>query len=116
MYVVENVYVALRSHLARKGDSETFNKILRIAYNFADGTQELLRLVIGVSEMKPVLSWLTIHKQNTLADNFQRLPLVIVGDEKTSIGKYRGVISEARNRAFHDIFSFGQPFRVKAYR
>jgi hypothetical protein len=104
---------ALRSHLARRANPESFNELLRIAYNFADGTQELLRLIIGISDMKPLISWLTIHAQSKLVDRFQHLPLGIIGSSKPSIGKYRAVVAGARNQAFHDIFAFEQPFRVR---
>ncbi len=112
-YQITEYSVALRSHLKKAGDTESLNELLRIAYNFADGTQELMRLIIGVSDMKPVLSWLTIAAQLRLADRFQSLPFGIIGTAKPSIGKYRAIVAGARNRAFHDIFSFGQPFRVR---
>lgn len=110
---IRDYAVALRSHLANVGDTESLNELLRIAYNFADGTQELMRLVIGVADMKPILFWLTIDAQSRLADQFQNLPFGIIGTTKPSLGKYRSIVAGARNRAFHDIFSFRQPFRVR---
>jgi hypothetical protein len=104
---------SLEAHLADADDIEASNDILRIAYNFADGTQELMKLVIGISDMKPVVFWLTIKAQSDLADHFGSLPFGIIGKEKPSLNRYRTIISGARNRAFHDIFAVGRPFRAR---
>lgn len=104
---------ALRSHLTDANDGESYNELLRIAYNFADGTQELMNLAIGICDMKPVISWLTIYDQFLLADKFGQLPFAIIGKGKPSLAQYRSIVASARNRAFHDTFSFGQPFRAR---
>jgi hypothetical protein len=104
---------ALNYYTSNKGDAESFNELLRIAYNFADGAQELMHLAVGVSDMKPLLLWLTMGAQSKFVDELQGLPLGIVGDAKPSISKYRQAVAGARNRAFHDIFAFDQPFRVR---
>jgi hypothetical protein len=104
---------ALKNHLANANDGESFNELLRIAYNFADGTQELMNLAIGLCDMKPVIFWLTICDQLLLAEQFGKLPFAIIGKGKPSLSQYRSIIAGARNRAFHDTFSFGQPFRAR---
>jgi hypothetical protein len=71
-----------------------------------------MNLAIGICDMKPVVFWLTICDQSNLADHFGNLPFGIIGKEKPSLKTYRSVIAGARNRAFHDIFSFGRPFRA----
>jgi hypothetical protein len=103
---------ALASHLANPDDLEAINEVMRIAYNFADGAKDLIALVIGITDIKPLLSWLTIHAQVELAERFGELPFALVGKTKPSLEKYRSLVAGARNRAFHDLFAFGRPFRV----
>jgi hypothetical protein len=103
---------ALASHLANPDDLEALNEVMRIAYNFADGAKDLIALVIGITDIKPLLSWLTIHAQVELAERFGELPFALVGKAKPSLEKYRSLVAGARNRAFHDLFAFGRPFRV----
>jgi hypothetical protein len=85
---------------------------MRIAYNFADGAKNLISLVVGLSDLKPLLSWLTISTQCELAERFGDLPFSLVGKAKPSLDKYRSLIAGARNRTFHDLFAFGRPFRA----
>lgn len=92
---------------------DTLSEVLRIAYNFADGARALLTLVVGLSDLKPVLFWLTVLEQVRLAEQFAGLPFSLVGKGKPSIDRYRSVIAAARNRAFHDLFAFESPFQVR---
>ncbi len=104
---------ALAVHLERPADTEALNEALRIAYNFADGAKSLITLVVGISDLKPLLFWLTIGAQSDLADRFGELPFALVGKAKPSLDRYRTLIAGARNRAFHDVFAFGRPFNVR---
>jgi hypothetical protein len=104
---------ALDAYHADPNDIDALNELLRIAYNFADGTKDLLSLVVGLSDLKPILFWLTAGAQSRLADSFANLPFGMVGTAKPSFERYRTVISSARNRAFHDVFAFGRPFHVR---
>ena len=72
----------------------------------------LISLVVGLSDLKPLLSWLTISAQCELAERFGDLPFSLVGKTKPSLDKYRSLIAGARNRTFHDLFAFGPPFRA----
>ena len=74
--------------------------MLRISYNFADGTKSLLTLVVGLSDLKPVLFWLTVLEQSKLAERFAELPFSIVGKVKPSIDRYRSVIAAAGTARF----------------
>jgi len=103
---------ALADHLADPDDIEALNEVMRIAYNFADGAKKLITLIVGVSDLKPLLSWLTIDAQCELAERFGELPFALVGTTKPSLDEYRSLVAGARNRAFHDLFAFGRPFRV----
>jgi hypothetical protein len=103
---------ALEAYLRSARDTEAMNELMRIAYNFADGASALITLVVGISDVKPLLCWLTMTAQSELTDRFTELPFSLVGRAKPSLGQYRDLISGARNRAFHDIFAFGRPFQV----
>jgi hypothetical protein len=103
---------ALEGHQRDPDDNEVLSELLRISYNFADGVKPLLRLTVGLSDLKPILFWLTVLEQSQLADRFAALPFSLVGKAKPSIDRYRSVIAGARNRAFHDLFAFGRPFHV----
>lgn len=104
---------ALAARLERTADAEALNEALRIAYNFADGAKSLITLVVGLSDLKPLLFWLTIGAQFDLADRFSELPFALVGKAKPSLDRYRTLIAGARNRAFHDVFAFERPFNVR---
>jgi hypothetical protein len=104
---------ALSLHLEHPDDSDALNETLRIAYNFADGAKSLITLVVGISDLKPLLFWLTVAAQSDLADRFAELPFALVGKAKPSLERYRTLIAGARNRAFHDVFAFGRPFNVR---
>jgi hypothetical protein len=101
---------ALAKHLADPADTEVHNEVMRIAYNYSEGASELISLVMGVSDIKPIILWLTVSAQANLAYQFRQLPLA--GKEKPSIADYRSEVASARNSAFHDLFAFGRPFRV----
>ena len=69
---VSNYSAALSTYQQDPDNVDAFNELLRIAYNFADGTKDLLGLVVGISDLKPLVSWLTISSQSELADRFCR--------------------------------------------
>jgi len=105
--------VTLKSHESKPEDSEVYNELFRVAYNFADGARAFLGLMVGICDLKPVLSWLTVFEQVELAYRFSNLPFSLVGRGKPSLERYRSVIADARNQAFHDLFAFDHPFRVR---
>jgi hypothetical protein len=106
----------LHAHQRVPDDGEVYKELLRIAYNFADGARAFLGLMVGICDLKPLLFWLTVFEQVDLAHHFARLPFSLVGKAKPSLERYRSVIAEARNQAFHDLFAFDHPFRVRLAR
>jgi hypothetical protein len=104
---------SLGEHQADPSDAEIYNELLRVAYNFADGARGFLALTVGICDLKPLLSWLTVFEQVELAHRFSSLPFSLVGKAKPSLERYRAVIANARNQAFHDLFAFDHPFRVR---
>jgi len=104
---------SLGQHQRSPDNNDVYNELLRVAYNFADGARAFLRLTVGVCDLKPVLFWLTVFEQVELAHRFERLPFSLVGKGKPSLERYRSVIADARNQAFHDLFAFDHPFRVE---
>lgn len=109
---VRDYSTALTRYRGNLSDSEARNELLRIAYNFADGAQGLTGLITGISDLKPLILWLTIDSQLMLALAFKRIPFSS-GDKKISFDKYRTSIANARNHAFHDIFALGRTFKAK---
>lgn len=103
---------ALTTHLADPDDVDALNEVMRIAYNFADGAKSLVSLFVGVSDLKPLISWLTINAQFDMASRFENIPFFLAGKTKPSFDKYRSVVAGARSHAFHDMFSFSRPFDV----
>jgi hypothetical protein len=102
----------LNTYVNKSRDNDVMNELLRIAYNFADGATALITLVVGISDIKPLLCWLTMTAQAELTDRFGALPFSLVGQAKPSLAQYRDLIAGARNRAFHDVFAFDRPFQV----
>jgi hypothetical protein len=103
----------LEQHQRSPDNNDVYNELLRVAYNFADGAGAFLRLMVGVCDLKPMLFWLTVFEQVELAHRFEKLPFSLVGKGKPSLERYRSVIADARNQAFHDLFAFDHPFRVE---
>jgi hypothetical protein len=103
----------LAQHRNTPNDNEVYNELLRVAYNFADGARAFLGLVVGICDLKPLIFWLTVSEQIELAHRFAQLPFSLVGKAKPSLERYRSVIANARNQAFHDVFAFDHPFRVR---
>jgi hypothetical protein len=103
---------ALQINSENPDDKEAYNELLRVAYNFADGARSFLSLMIGICDLKPLISWLTVFEQVDLAHQFIKLPFSLVGEAKPSLERYRSVIADARNHAFHDLFAFKHPFRI----
>lgn len=103
----------LKEHQKNPEDNDIYNELLRVAYNFADGARAFLGLMVGICDLKPLLFWLTVFEQVDLAHRFAQLPFSLVGKGKPSLERYRSVIADARNQAFHDLFAFDHPFRVQ---
>ncbi|KJF18172.1 hypothetical protein [Acidithrix ferrooxidans] len=103
---------ALFIHRDKSDDDEVYNELLRVAYNFADGARAFLSLMVGICDLKPLIFWLTVFEQVELAHCFTKLPFSLVGKGKPSLERYRSVIADARNQAFHDLFAFDHPFKV----
>src|SRR5207302_1475628 len=92
-------------------DPEAYNSILRIAYNFASDATGFLRLLVSVSDMKPIILCCTIGKHYKLSEAFRGLPWTR-SRYKPSLASYERIIGDARNRAFHKLFPFRKPIDV----
>lgn len=87
------------------------NEVLRIAYNFASEVGKLLGLVVSVCDLRPATLWCTIDEHFALAHAFRGLPWT-PAKKKPSLGRYREIIAEARNRAFHSLIPVGRAIEV----
>ncbi|TDP97940.1 hypothetical protein [Labedaea rhizosphaerae] len=103
----------LERYLDNPLNDEIRHEILRVAYNFADGAVVFAGLVQGLSDLKPILLWMTIADQVALYTEVSSMPTYMGDGSKVSFESYRKTISDARNQAFHDIFSLGKTFRVR---
>lgn len=93
-------------------DPSAYTDLLRIAYNFADGSKTLLNLLIGICDLKPILFWMTIYEQIKLVNKLS-LSLSHVATKKPKLSEYKSFIGKARNQAFHDFFAFDSSFSMK---
>ena len=115
---------ALRDNLARykkafatsKGipapHANEFNDLLRIAYNFASDAVLVIRLLVGVCDLKPVVRWCTLDEWFRLADAFKNLPWSKL-KQKPSLDAYQHTINAARNRAFHRLLPVNNTLQVE---
>jgi hypothetical protein len=78
---------ALAEHRKRPDDTDVYNELLRIAYNFADGARSFLGLMVGICDLKPLVFWLTVFEQVDLAHRFAKLrsPSSAKGNHRWSV-------------------------------
>lgn len=93
-------------------DEIEYNNILRISYTFAEEVVRILRLLISVSDLKPLIFWLTTHQQFQLAFIFNSLPWGKI-ETKTDLSHYVSTIKGARNKAFHNLLQFNYTVDVE---
>jgi len=93
-------------------DEVEYNNILRISYTFADEIVRILRLLISVSDLKPLVFWLTIYHQFQLSFVFKNLPWGKI-DTKADLSHYVSTIKGARNKAFHNLLQFNHTVDVE---
>ena len=94
-----------------KKNAEDFNTVLRISYNFSGDATKILRLLISLSDLKPVLFWCTVAEWFALAECFKGLPWS-KSTTKPSLGAYHTMIGGVRNRSFHNLFPFSKTLKV----
>jgi hypothetical protein len=90
---------------------EDFNNVLRISYNFSGDATKVLRLLISLSDLKPILFWCTIAEWFELAESFRNLPWS-KSTNKPSLAAYHSMIAGVRNRNFHNLFPFSKTLKV----
>ncbi len=101
---------ALEGYLHAK-ESNQLNEILRIAYNFACDATEYIRLIVSVSDIKPIVLWGTIAEHYALSEAFRNLQWMR-SQSKPYLSDYERTIANARNSAFHNLFPFRKTLRV----
>ncbi|MEM0498379.1 MAG: hypothetical protein QW781_02655, partial [Methanothrix sp.] len=88
-------------------------EVLRIAYNFADDAIKILKLLVSVADLKAVILWCTLKEHFEVAKQFKELgELTKNTGGKPSVKAYKETISNARNRAFHDLLDFDRTIEV----
>jgi hypothetical protein len=105
-----NYHISLNKYLKKK-DSFAYNEILRIAYNFSKDVTNLIRLIVSICDLKPIILWGTIAEHFALSEEFRQLPWTRSHD-KPSLKNYEYIISNSRNRTFHNLFPFRKTLKV----
>lgn len=95
---------------AKNNIEKNFNNILRISYNFVDDIEKLLRLIVSISDLKPLLFWMTIYSQYKLKKQFSKLEWE--KNNKPSIAEYSRLIKGARNSRFHNMMNMSNTLEV----
>ena len=86
-------------------NSNAFNEILRISYNFASDATTYLKFIMSICDLKPIVFWGTVCEHFILMYEFQKLPWTRTR-RKPSLKNYALTIGDARNSAFHNLFPF----------
>jgi hypothetical protein len=98
-----------------QGDSrknpDAFTNLLRIAYNFTSDAVDLVKFVVDMSDLKPLVLFLTINAQLKLALALQSLPTRRM-EHKPSLKLYQETVASARSSAFHRLFPFSKAIEV----
>lgn len=106
--IIEGHINNYRTHLPNiSTNSQSYNEILRVAYNFVSDVNKLMILLINVCDIKPLVSWMTISKYFKIENSFQNLPKGF-SNKKPDIKEYESIIKNARNKTFHQLFPFSK--------
>jgi hypothetical protein len=89
----------------RPDDRPALYEVLRIAYNFSTDVLPLMSLFMSICDLKPLVFWCTVDAQWALYTAFAALPWSALG-RKESLHEYQGIVSQARNHAFHHVLPF----------
>lgn len=90
----------------------SLNDVMRIAYNFSEDVTKILRLLISISDLKAIVLWCSIYEQYISESNLREIP-GMVKEKKASLGNYCEFISDARNQAFHNLFTFDRTIEAE---
>ena len=71
----------------------------------------LIRLIVSICDLKPIILWGTIAEHFALSEEFRQLPWTRSHD-KPSLKNYEYIISNSRNRTFHNLFPFRKTLKV----
>jgi hypothetical protein len=93
-------------------DRNEYNNILRISYTFAEEIVRFLRLFTSISDLKPIILWMTVYEQYQFLYALQSLPWTKLGT-KPDLKNYVDAVKGARNKAFHNLLQFNQTIDVQ---
>jgi hypothetical protein len=101
---------AIAAYVA-SASQDDYHRVLRIAYNFSSDAIRIIHLLICIADLKPLVMWSTVASHVRTAKSFEALPWLSTG-KKASLGAYKSIIGNARNRAFHNFFAFNRTLDV----
>ena len=103
---------ALKACLNPNVDRTEYNDILRISYTFAEEVVRFIRMFSSISDLKPIVFWMTIYEQYQFASSLRQLPWEKLGT-KPDLKNYVDAVKGARNKAFHNLLQFNQTIEVQ---
>ena len=88
-------------------------ELLRLSYSFADDSIKLLKLLVTITDLKPLILWCTLFDFYKLKDEFSKIPFILKGNQKKpSLKDYREIVASVRNFAFHRFFLIDKPIEA----
>jgi hypothetical protein len=90
---------------SKYSDEKAYDQLLKISYNFAVDAIRLIKLIVKIFDLKPLVLWGTIAEHFALSEAFRNL-YFIRSKNKPFLEEYHGIIADARNRAFHNLYPF----------
>ncbi|ABR30949.1 hypothetical protein SU69_05555 [Thermosipho melanesiensis] len=88
-------------------------ELLRLSYSFADDSIKLLKLLVTITDLKPLILWCTLFDFYKLKEEFSKIPFILKGNQKKpSLKDYREIVASVRNFAFHRFFLIDKPIEA----
>ena len=94
-------------------DRNHYNNLLRISYTYSDEIVRFIKLFSSISDLKPIMFWLTAFEQFTFSFALENLPWERLGRKKQDLYDYVDTVKSARNKAFHNLLGFNQTIDVQ---
>lgn len=88
-------------------------ELLRLSYSFADDSIKLLKLLVTITDLKPLILWCTLFDFYKLKEELTNIPFILKGNQKKpSLKDYREIVASVRNFAFHRFFLIDKPIEA----
>jgi hypothetical protein len=123
VYFLDSLVLPLKDQLIKYQDEITnfdllnleiplTTELLRIAYNFTDDAMKIVRLLVQVSDLKPILLFGTFLYQYRFSTALKNLPWA-TEIKKPKLSDYKDQIAKVRNKAFHRLLPISKSYDVE---